>query len=372
MHTIVQHQGAASLLKLAKLSSRSRRAGAANIRRRRLPVLKGGFCVSTVSIVCGRAPGSMAVVAGCIYWTRRRLARPRVVIVIADDADGADGADGIFDRRTHPDHPASGSAFTTEGNFDAQRPKERLRATQAAGERAGIFWPAGAAPSRCRHCRRSAPARRRSEALPVHELRSAMISRTQAATGSASIMPRSRPCGLPHRRARRCRQATALFRRPWPRARSRPSAAAVRGECRAVCAAHARPRRAGRPGCGAARSRTRATVRVSERRCCVANRRQGQENRAVGQIRPADDILDAIQEDRARRLKQHLVLVGVELPHREAAAAREPTERVGEPGRQAGEVVECEHVSRCWRQSSARVPRAAAPAPGRHWDRPRP
>jgi hypothetical protein len=60
--------------------------GAANVSRRRLPALKGGFCVSTV---CGRAPGSMAVVAGCTYWTGRRLARPRVVIVIADDADGA-------------------------------------------------------------------------------------------------------------------------------------------------------------------------------------------------------------------------------------------------------------------------------------------
>ena len=31
------------------------------------PVLKSGFCVSTVSIVCGRAPGSMAVVLGCTY-----------------------------------------------------------------------------------------------------------------------------------------------------------------------------------------------------------------------------------------------------------------------------------------------------------------
>jgi hypothetical protein len=48
--------------------------GRAMFRRRRLPVLKGGFCVSTVSIVCGRAPGSMAVVSGCTYWTGRRLA----------------------------------------------------------------------------------------------------------------------------------------------------------------------------------------------------------------------------------------------------------------------------------------------------------
>jgi hypothetical protein len=32
----------------------------------------------------------MAVVAGCTYWTGRRLGRPRIVIVVADDADGAD------------------------------------------------------------------------------------------------------------------------------------------------------------------------------------------------------------------------------------------------------------------------------------------
>jgi hypothetical protein len=53
------------------------------------------------------------------------------VIVVADDADGADG---IFGPRMYPDHPISSSAFTAEGNPDAQCPKERLRATQVAGE----------------------------------------------------------------------------------------------------------------------------------------------------------------------------------------------------------------------------------------------
>jgi hypothetical protein len=33
-------------------------------------------------------------------------------------------------------------AFATERNVDAQRAQERLRATQAASERAGIFGPA--------------------------------------------------------------------------------------------------------------------------------------------------------------------------------------------------------------------------------------
>jgi hypothetical protein len=104
----------------------------------RLPVLKGGFCVSTVSIVCRRTRGSMAVVAGCAYWTGRRLTQRRVVIVIADDADGADG---IFRPRMDPDYPGSSSPFTAEGNVDAQYPKECLRTTQSAGEFSGTLGP---------------------------------------------------------------------------------------------------------------------------------------------------------------------------------------------------------------------------------------
>jgi hypothetical protein len=106
---------------------------AANVRRRRLPVLKDGFCVSTVSIVCGRATGSMAVVAGCTYWTGRRLARPRVVIVIADDADGADG---IF----CPPWFQLGLAFIAKGNPNIPYSKERLRTTQAGPATARGFF----------------------------------------------------------------------------------------------------------------------------------------------------------------------------------------------------------------------------------------
>jgi hypothetical protein len=83
----------------------------------------------------------MAVVAGCTYWTGRRLARPKIVIVIADDADGADGADGIFWPRTDADHSGSSSTFTTEGYVDAQYPKECLRTTQSAGEFPGTLGP---------------------------------------------------------------------------------------------------------------------------------------------------------------------------------------------------------------------------------------
>jgi hypothetical protein len=88
-----------------------------------LSKMKGGFCVSTVSIVSGRVPGSTGVVAGCIYYLGRRLAQPKIVIVGADDADGADG---IFGPRMDPDHPGSGSTFTTEG--DVRRPSTRRNA----------------------------------------------------------------------------------------------------------------------------------------------------------------------------------------------------------------------------------------------------
>jgi len=97
--------------------SRSRRRRAANIRTHRLLKMKGDFCVSTGSIVGGRAPRSTAVVAGGTYWTGRRLARPKIVVVGADDADGTDG---VFGPRTDPDQSGSSSAFTTEGDVDAQ------------------------------------------------------------------------------------------------------------------------------------------------------------------------------------------------------------------------------------------------------------
>src|SRR5262245_1622232 len=42
-----------------------------------------------------------------------------------------------------PDDSISCSAFTIEGNLDANRPKKRLRPTQVAGKGPRIFGPAG-------------------------------------------------------------------------------------------------------------------------------------------------------------------------------------------------------------------------------------
>jgi hypothetical protein len=55
---------------------------------------------------------------------------------------------------------------------------------------------------------------------------------------------------------------------------------------------------------------------------------QRQEKGAIGEVRPADDILDAIEKNRACGLKQHLVCVRVELAQPEARASGEPAKRV--------------------------------------------
>src|SRR5438270_6922485 len=48
-----------------------------------------------------------------------------------------------------------------------------------------------------------------------------------------------------------------------------------------------------------------------------SNRPQGQKNCTVRQIRPANDFLDPAQERGARNVKQHLLVVSVELTYRE-------------------------------------------------------
>ena len=44
-------------------------------------------------------------------------------------------------------------------------------------------------------------------------------------------------------------------------------------------------------------------------------------------------------------MKQNLLVVGIELPHSEAAAARQPAKRIGKPKRQAGEIIEGEEMA---------------------------
>jgi hypothetical protein len=79
------------------------------------------------------------------------------------------------------------SPFSAEGNFNAKRPKRRLRATgsRPASARGDFGHPSA------RHDMdslvASAPIRRRSDAFPVQAVRSVINSRRRVATGSASI-----------------------------------------------------------------------------------------------------------------------------------------------------------------------------------------
>jgi hypothetical protein len=131
---------------------------------------------------CASAPSASSA-AGCVTGCQRRFRRTWPGFVVAD---GADGADDILERRTIlitlvPGRPSRLNAMSmprTRRNVCARR-------RQPASAR-GFFGQA-AAPLGRPGPARAAPARRRSEALPVHVRRFATICRTQAATGSASI-----------------------------------------------------------------------------------------------------------------------------------------------------------------------------------------
>src|SRR5947208_9754168 len=76
----------------------------------------------------------------------------------------------------------------------------------------------------------------------------------------------------------------------------------------------------------------------------VDDGRQGQEKGAVSEVWPADDILNAIEKDGPRCLKQHLICIRVELPQPEARAGCEAAKRIGQRMGQVGQIVEGEHM----------------------------
>jgi len=67
---------------------------------------------------------------------------------------------------------------------------------------------------------------------------------------------------------------------------------------------------------------------------------QGQEDRSVGEIRPPDDIFNAVENNRPHRIEQRLVLVGVKLSRRKSAAGRKSAQRVRNPVGHFRDVVE--------------------------------
>src|ERR1700730_10598224 len=232
---------------------------------------------------------------------RAASAGPGVRLSCPIGADAADGADGIFERRAHRNEPGSGAAFTAEDNVDAQCPKEGLRAAQAAGKRTRASCPSYA---------------------PRYVIASTLGTQPQKACRAPSpLSPVDHDCS--HAGGYGIRFVDTFDSGPAVR-RVGASESAGRPECRfARCGpdrevSHARqpvelnaiqdaqPVRhrveQGAEGAGARVFKLPPQLALSTS-LRLSNGCQGQKNRAVSQIRPTDNVLDAVQEDRARRLK---------------------------------------------------------------------
>jgi hypothetical protein len=108
--------------------------------------------------------------------------------MVADTADGADGVVGsVLARGRYSDGPRSRPPLAAEDDLNPQCAEKGLGPAQPAGECAGVFGQPERLPTMGLPAT-LAPASRRSEALPAHCGRSDIVSRTRAATGSASTM----------------------------------------------------------------------------------------------------------------------------------------------------------------------------------------
>jgi hypothetical protein len=149
-------------------------------RKARSCVGVGYFCVTTVSIVCTiKAPVPVRAEDG--------LGSP--YLHGRDTADGADGVVGlVLAHGRYRDGPGSQPSLAAEDHLNPERAKRVCaRRSRPASARAFFGQPdrvqaaIGLPPMLMPTCKRS-------DALPVHCARSAMSSRTWAATGSASTM----------------------------------------------------------------------------------------------------------------------------------------------------------------------------------------
>ncbi len=150
------------------------------VRKARSCVVVGLFCVTTVSIVCTfKAP----------VPDRAGDGLDPSISMVAGPAGGPDGVVGsVLAHGCHPDGPRSRPPLATEHNLNPEPAKRGLCPTQPASECAGTLWPTHRGPSSHSIPPTFMPICKRSDALPVECVRSAMSSRTWAATGSASMM----------------------------------------------------------------------------------------------------------------------------------------------------------------------------------------
>src|SRR6476646_1671014 len=109
--------------------------------------------------------------------------------MVADTADGADGVAGlVLAHGRYPDGPRSQRPLAAEEDLNPKRAKRGLCPAQPASECAGVFGQPDRVQAAIGLPPILMPTCKRSDALPVHCARSAMSSRTWAATGSASTM----------------------------------------------------------------------------------------------------------------------------------------------------------------------------------------
>jgi hypothetical protein len=190
----------------------------------------------------------------------------------------------------------------------------------------------------------SAHSRNRSEALPVQWVHSAIIARTEVASGSASRIfstaalrfaayaAEKVPAGqraLSHAAA----QSAKFHARQGMELDLIDSSQPVHRRVQED-AQDKRPRRFKLP--------PKLGLSPSIYFC---NWCHSQKYGAVAEVRTANHILNSVQQYWAGRLKQHLLAIGVEPPYGETAAGRKPADGVREPMRQAEEIIEGEQVA---------------------------
>ncbi len=85
------------------------------------------------------APSAASAGVGLLYPSEHGLIASRPIAMRS--ADETDAADAIFSPRAYPDHSRPRTAFTREGNLNAERAEERLRAPESTGEGPRVFCP---------------------------------------------------------------------------------------------------------------------------------------------------------------------------------------------------------------------------------------
>jgi hypothetical protein len=181
--------------------------------------------------------------------------------------------------------------------------------------------------------------RRRSDALPDHIVCAAMMSRTLAATGSASITVSITALRLASGRPERGfagGRPQGEIGHPWQSLQA-DGGQHVQAEARRLQQC---PQDAG------SRDFELAPDFLFRASCRFMDVGEGQKDRTIRQVRPRDDVLDAIENRGARGLKQHLIGVGVELADRKAAAACQSAQGIGGVSWNVGQVVEGEQVAK--------------------------